>query len=96
MASQEDPKQIYLVGLNTTRLLMMTGDLIIGWLLLRQAEVAQAALDAGASDKDVDFYTGKIAAAKWFAHNRLPLLTAEKIAAAGTDLDIMELPESAF
>ena len=96
MASQEDPKQIYLVGLNTTRLLMMTGDLIIGWLLLRQAEVAQAALEAGAADKDVDFYTGKIAAAKWFAHNRLPLLTAEKIAAAGTDLDIMELPESAF
>ena len=96
MASQEDPKQIYLVGLNTTRLLMMTGDLIIGWLLLRQAEVAQAALEAGATDKDVDFYTGKIAAAKWFAHNRLPLLTAEKIAAAGTDLDIMELPESAF
>ena len=96
MASQEDPKQIYLVGLNTTRLLMMTGDLIIGWLLLRQAEVAQAALEAGAADKDVDFYTGKIAAAKWFAHNRLPLLTAEKIAAAGTDLGIMELPESAF
>jgi hypothetical protein len=40
MASQQDIQEIYKVGLNTTRLLMAVGDLIIGWLLLRQAEVA--------------------------------------------------------
>jgi hypothetical protein len=96
MASQEDIEQIYKVGLNTTRLLMMTGDLIIGWLLLRQAEVAQAALDAGAEGKDADFYTGKVAVAKWFAQNRLPLMAAEKSMMLNTNLDIMELPESAF
>lgn len=96
MASQEDSANLYRVGLNTTRLLMMFGDLVVGWLLLRQAEVAQAALDAGATDKDVDFYTGKVAAAKWFAHNRLPLLTSEKEAAMDTSLDVMELPEGAF
>ncbi len=96
MASQTDVKEIYKVGLNTTRLLMMVGDLVIGWLLLRQAEVAAAALAAGASDKDTNFYTGKVEAAKWFAHNRLPLLTAEKVAALNTDMDLMELPEGAF
>jgi len=96
MASQEDSKELYRVGLNTTRLLMMTGDLVIGWLLLRQAEIAAAALESGAAAKDVDFYTGKVAAAKWFAHNRLPLLTSEKVAAFNTDLEIMDLPESAF
>ncbi len=96
MASQTDVSELYKVGLNTTRLLMMTGDLIIGWLLLRQAEVAQAALDDGAAAKDVDFYTGKVAAAKWFAQNRLPLLTAEKAVTLNTNMDIMELPESAF
>jgi alkylation response protein AidB-like acyl-CoA dehydrogenase len=96
MASQTNSKELYLVGLNTTRLLMMTGDLVIGWLLLRQAEVAQAALENGASPKDVDFYTGKIAAAKWFAHSRLPLLTSEKVATLNTSLEIMDLPESAF
>ena len=96
MASQQKPEEIYKVGLNTTRLLMMSGDLLIGWLLLRQAEVATAALDAGATDRDKAFYEGKIETAKWFARNRLPLLTAERVIAEATDDDIMRLPEEAF
>ena len=40
-------QEIYRVGLNTTRLLLALGDLIVGWLLARQAEVAQARLDEG-------------------------------------------------
>ena len=35
---------IYKVGQNTTRLLLACTDLLVGWLLLRQAEVATAAL----------------------------------------------------
>jgi alkylation response protein AidB-like acyl-CoA dehydrogenase len=97
MASQAgNPTELYKVGLNTTRLLMMCGDLIIGWLLLRQAEVAEAALAAGPSAKDVPFYTGKVATAKWFAANRLPLLAAERAVTEATDLEVMELPEQAF
>jgi len=98
MASQQEGQisQLYKVGLNTTRLLMMSGDLVIGWLLLRQAEIAQARLDAGDAGRDEAFYQGKVAAAKWFAHNRLPLLAAERVVAEGTDLDVMELPEEAF
>lgn len=96
MASQENPDELYKVGLNTTRLLMMVGDLVIGWLLLRQAEVAQAALDGGPKDRDKDFYVGKVAVAKWFAHSRLPLLTSERDVAQATDLDVMNLPEAAF
>ena len=49
-----------------------------------------------AAAKDVDFYTGKIAAAKWFAQNRLPLLAGERLAAETTNLEIMELSEDAF
>ena len=96
MASQENVTEVYKVGLNTTRLLMATGDLVIGWLLLRQAEVAIAALDAGASGRDKDFYEGKVATAKWFAQNRLPLLAAERAVAEATDDAIMSLPEEAF
>ena len=96
MASQQNPEEVYKVGLNTTRLLMMSGDLLIAWLLLRQAEVATAALDAGAADRDKAFYEGKIETAKWFARNRLPLLTAERVIAEATDDDIMRLPEEAF
>ena len=42
MASQQDKQSIYKVGLNTTRLLMSFGDLVVGWLLLRQAAVEGA------------------------------------------------------
>jgi hypothetical protein len=66
---KSDPRQegsdvtnLYKVGQNTSRLLMAAGDLVIGWLLLRQAEVAQQALEGGASGKDRDFYQGKVAA----------------------------------
>jgi len=37
-----DLRNIYKVGLNTSRLLMVLGDVVCGWLLLRQAEVAAA------------------------------------------------------
>jgi alkylation response protein AidB-like acyl-CoA dehydrogenase len=96
MASQTNPQEIYRVGLNTTRLLMSAGDLMIGWQLIKQAEVALTALDAGAAPSDVDFYNGKVAIARWFAANRLPLLAAERSVAEATSLDIMELPESVF
>jgi hypothetical protein len=97
MASQQgNAAELYKVGLNTTRLLMMCGDLIVGWLLLRQAEVAQAALAAGASGKDETFYRGKVFTAQWFAANRLPLLSAERAVAETTDLGIMDLAEESF
>jgi len=95
-AYQGDEEQIYKVGLNTTRLLLAAGDLIIGWLLLRQAEVAKAALDGNVAAKDVPFYEGKIAAAQWFARNRLPLLSAEKWICEHSDDDVMKLPVEAF
>jgi len=97
MKAQENTQEMYRVGLNTTRLLMMVGDLVIGWLLLRQAEVALAKLDSeGLSERDRTFYKGKVATAKWFAQNRLPLLTSERAVAEGTTLEIMDLDEASF
>jgi hypothetical protein len=90
----EDPRSVYKVGLNTTRLLLGLGDLVIGWLLLRQADVALTRLTAGGADQA--FYAGKVAAARFFAATRLPLLTAERAIAEATDLDLMDLPEAAF
>ncbi len=115
-ASIERPAEIYRVGLNATRLLMALGDLIIGWLLARQAEIALARLDeavaglpsarssrvsssaAGspADAADRAFYTGKIAAARFFAATVLPRLATERQIAEETTLDLMELPEEAF
>ena len=42
-ARWRQPAEVYKAGLNTTRLLLALGDLVIGWLLARQAEVALAA-----------------------------------------------------
>ena len=91
-----DVKNLYKVGLNTTRLVYVLGDLVVSWLLLRGAEVSLAALDAGASDADKAFYEGKIAAAQFFARTVLPRLTAERAMAENVDASIMELDEAAF
>ncbi len=96
MKSQQDKTELYKVGQNTTRLLLCLGDLIIGWLLLRQAAVAVEALAGDVSDKDRDFYNGKIAAAKFFAAQRFPLLTAERTIAEAADNDLMDVDEAAF
>ncbi|GAA0679697.1 acyl-CoA dehydrogenase [Kitasatospora atroaurantiaca] len=93
---EQDVKNMYKVGLNTTRLLMVSGDVVVGWLLLRQAAVALAKLEAGASEKDVPFYQGKVAAARFFARNILPTVTPQRLIAEGVDNEIMELAEEAF
>ncbi|GLW12613.1 putative acyl-CoA dehydrogenase FadE [Microtetraspora sp. NBRC 13810] len=92
--SLEQPTEIYKIGLNTTRFLLALGDLVIGWLLLRQAEVALASL--AESDRDQAFYTGKVAGASFFARTVLPRLTAERQIATATGLELMELAEDAF
>ena len=74
---------------------MALGDLIIGWLLARQAEIAQAALDAGRAG-DEAFYQGKVATARFFAESALPRLAVERDIAETTSLDLMDLPEEAF
>ena len=91
-----DIQNIYKVGLNTTRLVYVLGDVVVSWLLLRGAEVALKALDEGASGSDKAFYEGKIAAASFFAKNVLPKLAAEREIAENVDDSIMELDEAAF
>jgi alkylation response protein AidB-like acyl-CoA dehydrogenase len=94
-AAMDQPAEIYRVELNTNRLLLALGDLLIGWLLARQAEVAVHALDLDGT-RDKDFYLGKIAAARFFAATVLPRLAAEREITKQTSLDLMELPETAF
>jgi hypothetical protein len=95
--SLEQPSEIDRVGLNTTRLLLALGDLVVGWLLVRQSEIASRALDSGtASGADTAFYQGKIAAARFFTETVLPRLAAEREVAESTTTELMDLPEAAF
>uniref|UniRef100_UPI00343F3885 acyl-CoA dehydrogenase n=1 Tax=Streptomyces hirsutus TaxID=35620 RepID=UPI00343F3885 len=79
-ASKEEPSNIYAVGLNTNRLLFATGDLLVGWLLLRGAaralELAEGA--TGLRPQQRAFYQGKVAAARHFARTFLPALQAQR------------------
>ena len=96
--SVKRPEEIYKVGLSSVRFLLAFGDLIIGWLLARQAEVAQRALDNAdaLAEADRDFYTGKLAAARFFATTVLPHLETDRKIIEHTTLDLMDVPEAAF
>ncbi|MGI8874994.1 MAG: acyl-CoA dehydrogenase [Egibacteraceae bacterium] len=87
---------VYLVGLNTTSFLYSLSELTCGWLILRQAEVALAALDEVTDAGDRAFYEGKVAAASWFCNNVLPRLTSRREALEATDLGVMELDDAAW
>jgi len=96
MAASEQPSEIYKIGLSSVRFLMAVGDLIIGWRLLVQADVAHAALQAGATGGDEAFYQGKVATAAFFAANMLPRISTIRGIVETVDDDIMKLPEAAF
>ena len=95
-ASQANPASLYKVGQNTVRLLMSAGDVLIGWLLLRQAEVALGALDRGAITRDKPFYEGKLAAAAFFTRTVLPELSARRAILENTDDSLMDVSDEAF
>lgn len=95
-SAQENVTEVYKVGQHAVTLLMSMGDVLIGWLLLRQAETALQALDAGASAKDQPFYQGKPAVARFFTRNVLPELSARRKIVEAADNSLMELDESVF
>jgi alkylation response protein AidB-like acyl-CoA dehydrogenase len=96
MDAQTNPTSIYKVGLGSVRFLMSVGDLMLGWLLAKQAAVAITALDAGVSGDDKAFYDGKVAVASFFAKNFLPQLTSTKLVLENLDTEVMELDEASF
>jgi alkylation response protein AidB-like acyl-CoA dehydrogenase len=96
-AAGDDPRALYKVGLSSRRILLAVGDLVVGWLLQHQAQVALDALNrANASTSDRAFYHGKVASARFFAREVLPRLAGDRRVVDATTLDIMELPEDSF
>jgi alkylation response protein AidB-like acyl-CoA dehydrogenase len=97
IGSLERPEEVYKVGQHSVRFLMAFGDLVIGWLLGRQAEVASEALEGDrVSDADRAFYTGKLAAVRFFTATVLPRLESDRKVIAQATNDLMDIPEAAF
>ncbi|MGK2865151.1 MAG: acyl-CoA dehydrogenase [Mycobacterium sp.] len=95
VGSQQEPRELYRVGLGSVPFLMAIGDLLIGWLLLEHAEIALEALE-GASGRDRAFYEGKVGAAQFFARHILPRLSSDRAVIESMQLGAMDLPEEAF
>src|SRR4051794_17891162 len=95
-AAAQDMTALYKVGQNTSRLLLAVGDLITAWLLVRQSEVALAALTGEVTAKDRFFYEGKLAATRFFCTQVLPRLASERAIVEQTDNALMEVDEAAF
>jgi alkylation response protein AidB-like acyl-CoA dehydrogenase len=97
VSTQDDPRNVYLVGQNATRLLLSAGDIMVGYLLLRQASVALTKLDGdGLREDDRAFYEGKPAVARFFAQTVLPELVARRESVENTDNALMDVSESSF
>ncbi|QTJ67936.1 acyl-CoA dehydrogenase [Rhodococcus sp. ZPP] len=89
----KEPRELYYIGLNAVRFLLLMGDLLVAWRLIVAAETALTAIDAGS---ETAFYTGKLAVASFFANSVLPHVTAELAVVSATDLTVMTLDEAGF
>jgi alkylation response protein AidB-like acyl-CoA dehydrogenase len=91
-----EPAALYKVGLASRRILLALTDLMVGWLLQRQADVALQALGREQTPSEKAFYEGKVAAARFFAREVLPRLSADRRIVESTTNEVMDLPEEAF
>ena len=88
-----EPRELYKTGLHSRRMLLAVGDMLVGWLLTKQATVALAKINEGDNDP---FYQGKVANAKFFTREVLPRITADRKTVEKADLTAMDLPTEAF
>ena len=71
------------------------GHIVIAWLWLRQALIAQEALQKGAQ-ADADFYEGKVAACQFFFRYHLPQAAEKLRYVASTDRSVLDTQASWF
>ena len=91
-------ESLYHVGLQGNRVLMALAELLIGWLLIRQAALASsklAALSEGA-DSERAYYQGKLHSARYFCTQVLPRLKLDRQLVEASTLDLMAVGDEAF
>ncbi|WP_405122755.1 acyl-CoA dehydrogenase C-terminal domain-containing protein [Pseudomonas sp. M20] len=91
MAAMKNPDE---VGAASVDYLMYSGYIILGYLWLRMALVAQAQLEAG--EGEADYLRGKLATCEFYFKRLLPRAAAHRMAIeAGSDC-LMKLPAELF
>jgi len=105
-------KDFPLLALYATQYLELFGDVIVGWLLLWQAVIAQKALDKIISSKGIDgtkgletlfaenadaaFYNGKLASARYFVSNVVSQAPSKANVIMNGDRVGVDIPECCF
>ena len=97
MAGYLGQGKLGMIGFFATRILHATGYIYGAKLLLEQALICQKKADElGKEHFEYPFYAGKVASAKFFCHNILPIVgTILKVIKEG-DNSVMEVPETTF
>ena len=89
--------QLEIVPLVANRFLEMMSELSVAWLLLEGAVIAyDKAPSVAAGHPDAAFYTGKIAAAQFYARNVLPGVEEKARQLDAEDRTALEVPDAAF
>lgn len=89
--------QLALVPLSANRFCEMMSELVVAWVLLEGAVVAETAkANVKADHPDHNFYTGKTAAALYYARNVLPGVEHKAQLLAEEDKSPLDIPDAAF
>jgi hypothetical protein len=89
--------QLELVPLVANRFLEMMSELAVAWMLLDGAVLAHTKKQSVAADHpDASFYTGKIAAAQFYARNVLPGVEEKAKQLEAEDRTAIDIPAAAF
>jgi alkylation response protein AidB-like acyl-CoA dehydrogenase len=81
---------------NATPFLDVTGDTLMGWMLLWRATTAAEKLAGKPKKKDVAFYEGQVKSAQFFINTILPVSMAKMSVINTTDASVMEISEASF
>ncbi len=75
----------------------VTGDVVMAWMHLWRATVATKVLKEGKpKKKDLAFYEGQVATAKFMIESLLPTAMGKMDSVKATTASVMEMPEAAF
>jgi len=86
-----------MIGFFATRILQATGHIYGAKLLLEHAVIAQKKIEELGQDHfEYPYYAGKVASAKFFAHNILPAVENILRVIKEGDNSVMEIPEASF
>jgi alkylation response protein AidB-like acyl-CoA dehydrogenase len=81
---------------NATPFLDVTGDVIMAWMHLWRAVVANQKLELKPKKKDLEFYTGQLKSAQFFINTVLPVSRGKMDVIIANDTTVNDISESAF